>query len=216
MFEWLTNNLLFTEGKQILVVLVTLGLVGLLRYRWLTVLAVALLFFSFYFFRNPVRVCAQAIDNDNILICPADGKIVDIYYAHNNDLQGYAQRVSIFLSPLDAHVNWLPMAGTIEKVEYKEGSFSLAFLPKSSALNERNDIVIRKGNKQILVRQIAGTIARRICCWVHKGQWVNAGDKFGMIRFGSRVDVLLPANVMLAVGMGQHVYGGYTVLGSWQ
>lgn len=92
----------------------------------------------------------------------------------------------------------------------------MAFLPKSSELNERNDLLImHKNSKMVLVRQIAGMVARRICCWVESGQSVGAGDKYGMIRFGSRVDVLLPDDVVLSVGLGQRVYGGKTVLGRW-
>jgi len=92
----------------------------------------------------------------------------------------------------------------------------MAFLPKSSELNERNDLLLKNENgKTIKVRQIAGTIARRICCWAQEGQKVKAGQKYGMIKFGSRVDVLLPSDVSLSVGIGQKVYGGQTILGRW-
>jgi len=194
-----------------------MGGLGLIFFRPVWYISLFLLIFSFYFFRNPDRVCIPALDDAAVLICPADGKVVDIVFDSTMQLEGFAQKVSIFLSPIDVHVNWTPMSGTVEDVVYRPGTFSMAFLPKASELNERNDVSIanQKGEK-IVVRQIAGTIARRICCWVKKGQSVPAGLKYGMIRFGSRVDILLPANVTLAVGIGQRVVGGQTVLGRWQ
>lgn len=161
-------------------------------------------------------MCPEALHDDAVLICPADGQVVDIQYDAHNGIDGYAQKVSIFLSPIDVHVQWVPIAGTIERIAHKPGTYSFAFLPKSSEFNERNDVVVRARNGQsIMVRQIAGTIARRICCWVEEGQQVAAGQKYGMIRFGSRVDLLLPENVHVAVGIGQQVLGGHTVLGRW-
>jgi len=162
-------------------------------------------------------VCKAALDDMTVLVCPSDGKVVDIAYDKNNGLQGYAQRVSIFLSPFDVHVNWIPMSGVIKEVKYSPGEFNFAFLPKSSELNERNDLLITdKNDRTILVRQIAGTVARRICCWVTQGESVRACQKYGMIRFGSRVDVFLPSDVSLHVGVGQRVYGGRTILGRWK
>ena len=174
------------------------------------------LIFSFYFFRNPDRVCVQALADPAVIVCPADGKIVSIQFDANNGLEGFARKVSIFISPFDVHVNWSPVAGTVDAITYTPGSFTLAFLPKSSHLNEHNDIRIHADNgSDVMVRQIAGTIARRICCWVNEDDTVNAGQKVGMIKFGSRVDLFLPADVALSVGLGQRVYGGETVLGRW-
>jgi phosphatidylserine decarboxylase len=108
------------------------------------------------------------------------------------------------------------MAGVVEKIAYRSGTFSVALLPKTSELNERNDVLLKAGNgKTILVRQIAGFLPRRICCWVREGEQVDRGYKYGMVRFGSRVDIFLPADVEIKVGMGEHVYGGQTVLGRW-
>jgi phosphatidylserine decarboxylase len=215
MMTWLTSNLLWSEGLCICIALIVFGAGAFVLYRPLMYLVLALFIFSFYFFRNPVRVCPQAVD-PAVLVCPADGKVVDVQYDHASGIEGYACKVSIFLSPLDVHVNWSPVAGVVDAVIYKPGTFSMAFLPKSSLLNERNDIRIQMANgKMVLVRQIAGTIARRICCWVGKDATVKAGQKIGMIRFGSRVDVLLPSGVDIQVGVGQRVYGGQTVLGRW-
>ncbi|MCX5922060.1 MAG: phosphatidylserine decarboxylase [Candidatus Dependentiae bacterium] len=217
MLTFITSNLLWTQGFYIAAVLIVCTVLGYFLFRPLLYVSLGLFLFSFYFFRNPERECLEAKRDASVLICPSDGVVVDVQFDKDNKLEGYAQKVSIFLSPIDVHVNWTPMAGTIQDIIYKTGTFSMAFLPKSSEFNERNDIVIAdEQGKTILVRQIAGTVARRICCWVPKGQSVPAGYKYGMIRFGSRVDILMPAEVILAVGVGQRVVGGQTVLGRWQ
>jgi len=118
------------------------------------------------------------------------------------------------MSPLNVHVNRIPVPGTIEKIEYVPGKFMMAFLPKSSELNEHNDLVIKRADgKSVLVRQIAGTVARRIVCWAKEGQAVTAGQKYGMIKFSSRVDLLLPEQAKIDIKVGQKVYGGKTVIG---
>ena len=158
-------------------------------------------------------MCLPALSDENVIICPADGRVVDV---QQGDFNGYAQRVSIFLSPLDVHVQWAPFTGVAQDIIYKKGTFSMAFLPKSSELNERNDVVfVDEHQRLVVVRQIAGTIARRICCWISSGDSVVAGDKYGMIRFGSRVEIFLPAKVHISVQKSERVYGGQTVLGSF-
>jgi len=212
----LKNNLLWTQGLPIVIVLAAVMIFSMLFFKPLFYVAIGFFIFSLYFFRNPDRMCKEALDDPAVLVCPADGKVVDIVYDKENNLDGYAQRVSIFLSAFDVHVNWAPMSGMVKEVVYKKGAFKLAFLPKSSELNERNDLLISDQNgKTIKVRQIAGLVARRICCWVKEGETVKAGQKYGMIRFGSRVDIFLPADVKINVGIGQRVYGGQTVLGRW-
>lgn len=212
----ISSNLLWTEGIYIVYFLCALALTGFFISRTLLWSAITFFLFSFYFFRNPDRISLEASKDSSVLISPADGTIVDIYYDHNNKLLGYAQRVSIFLSPIDVHVQWSPMAGKIEKIKYSPGEFTFAFLPKSSDLNEHNDLIIRNDkNQKILVRQIAGVVARRICCWAKEGEKLQVGQKYGMIRFGSRVDIYMPSEVELAVGVGQKVSGGQTVLGRW-
>lgn len=216
MWEFFQSNLLWSDGKQILGLLLVFAAIGYAWFRPLIVMSFLFFCFSLYFFRNPTRICPRAVNNTSILVCPCDGKVVDIQFDAENKLEGYAQKVSIFLSFLDAHVNWLPMNGVIKKIIYTPGQFTLAFLPKSSYLNEHNDIVIERfDGKKIMVRQIAGTFARRICCWVTEQESVIGGQKYGMIRFGSRIDIFMPANVTLAVGISQRVFGGQTVLGEW-
>lgn len=216
MFLLLRNNLLWTQGSILALIVVLLTLGAFFVYRPLFYVGCFVFLFLIYFFRNPERVCLQALTDPSVLICPADGKIVDIKIDKTNGLEGYAQRVSIFLSPLDVHVQWTPLAGRVEKVMHRAGAFKIAYLPKSSDLNERNDLLLKAENgKTILVRQIAGLMVRRICCWVGEGEQVSRGYKYGMVRFGSRVDIFLPENVEIKVGMGEHVYGGQTVLGRW-
>ena len=111
-------------------------------------------------------------------------------------------------------MQWAPVAGIIEHITYRAGTFSLAYLPKSSVYNERNDIVIRCPDRStVLVRQIAGTVARRISCWVHESQPITRCEKIGMIRFGSRVDIFLPRHVVVTAHLGDCVKGGNTVIG---
>ncbi|GMU19004.1 MAG: phosphatidylserine decarboxylase proenzyme [Candidatus Babeliales bacterium] len=214
MFEFITSNLIWTESLWLVLIFAIIALIGWFIARPITYLAVFAFLFCFYFFRNPERMSPEASIDETVIVCPADGKIVDIQYDPHGGFNGYHQKISIFLSPLDVHVNWTPVAGVVEKIEYVPGKFTMAFLPKSSELNEHNDVIIRRADgKSILVRQIAGTMARRIVCWVKEEQRVSAGQKYGMIKFSSRVDLLLPEQAQLTVKMGQKVYGGKTVIG---
>ncbi len=211
------KNLLWSQGRQILYVLAGLTCISFFLLPVLLYLLLAFFIFSFIFFRYPDRVCNQALGNSNIIVCPADGKVVAIQHDSDNGFEGYAHKVSIFLSPLDVHVNWVPFTGKVKNMIYKKGNFQFAFLPKSSDFNESNSFVFSNAlGRQLVVRQIAGTVARRICWWVNVGESVKVGDTFGMIRFGSRVDILLPENVIIEVMLGQRVYGGKTVLAIWQ
>ena len=214
MFEWFVNNLLWSQGLKILAVVAALSFIGIFKWRIFLYLGIFIFIFSLYFFRNPARSCPEAAKDPNVLVCPADGKIIEIKKSETNEFDGYAQKVSIFLSVFDVHVNRVPMSGILKNKVYKAGKFLMAFLPKSSELNERNDIeIVNEKNDTILVRQIAGTIARTICCWLHKGYNLTVGEAYGMIKFGSRVEILLPKNFSVEVKKDQHVYGGKTVLG---
>jgi phosphatidylserine decarboxylase len=177
---------------------------------WLGVLATA---WCAYFFRDPQR--ATPI-REGLIVSPADGRISQIAMAPPPaELEmGVAPRprVSIFMSVFDVHVNRTPVAGQIERIAYRPGKFINAELDKASEDNERNGIVIRTGAGRIGIVQIAGLIARRIVCFVREGQTVNAGDRVGLIRFGSRVDVYLPEGTRPLVSEGQTAIGGETVL----
>ena len=161
------------------------------------------------FFRNPSR---SANTGDDVL-CPADGKIVAIEeveeteYFHDKRIQ-----ISIFMSPLNVHINWLPMGGIVKYVKYHPGRYLVAWHPKSSTENEHTTIVVENENGAVLLRQIAGALARRICYYLNEGDQVHQGDEMGFIKFGSRVDVLLPPDSDIKVGIGDKVKGTQTVL----
>lgn len=180
-------------------------------YLSLTGLGIVLILFTLYFFRNPNRLIPS---EKNIIVSPADGKIMRINEEKNvSYLNTTARRVDIFLSLFDVHVNRIPMAGTVEYLEYRKGQFYPAMLPKSSELNEKMLIGVQSGKVKILFSQIAGTIARRIVCYLSEEDRVEIGVPFGMIRFGSCMQVFLPSNISLNVKVGDKVKAGETILG---
>ncbi|MDQ2718932.1 MAG: phosphatidylserine decarboxylase family protein [Bacteroidota bacterium] len=166
--------------------------------------------FIISFFRSPKRNCIVAHHH---VICPADGKVVvieeitDPEYFKDKRLQ-----VSIFMSPANVHINRIPMSGKVEYSQYHKGRYLVAWSPKSSTENERHCVVIKSDNAEILVKQIAGALAKRIVNYLHVGQKVHQGDEMGFIKFGSRVDILLPIGTELNVTLNQAVKGGITVL----
>ncbi len=166
-----------------------------------------------FFFRDPPRVTPV---RNGLVVAPADGRVSQITTAappHELGLGDKAlPRVSIFMSVFDCHVNRSPVAGTIEKIVYQPGKFFNADLNKASADNERNSLVIATAGARVAVVQIAGLVARRIVCFVRTGQPIGAGERFGMIRFGSRLDIYLPEGVVPLVAIGQTAVGGETVL----
>jgi len=166
-----------------------------------------------YFFRDPPRVTPV---RDGIVVAPADGRISRVVNAMPPAELGLGERllprVSIFMSVFDCHVNRSPVAGRIERIEYHKGTFINADLDKASENNERSGMVIASGSQRFGVVQIAGLIARRIVSFVQVGQSLGAGERFGMIRFGSRVDVYLPEGTRLLVAEGQIAIAGETVI----
>jgi len=207
-----TTNLLWTAGLPIFCVTAAALLLGYYKSKILFVVAAFFLAFSLYFFRFPNRICLAAATDATIVVCPADGKVVAIEEI-NDPAYGEARRVAIFLSPLDVHVNWIPHTGTLTKITYRPGAFLVAYAPKSSDINERNDIeIVTPDHQKILVRQIAGMVARRICWWVQENSHVTAGQDYGMIRFGSRVEIFLPLDATVNVQLDERVYGGQTVI----
>ncbi|HEY9165975.1 MAG TPA: phosphatidylserine decarboxylase family protein [Candidatus Kryptonia bacterium] len=168
--------------------------------------------FTLYFFRDPDRTPAS--EREDAVISPADGKIVFVGDVREDEyLKSNARMISIFMSPLNVHVNRIPMKGTVEFLKYVKGDYLVAFDEKSSSRNERMLIGIEDKGQRLLFKQIAGFVARRIVCELTNGQVVNAGDRFGMIKFGSRVDVLLPMNSEVTVKMNDKTFSGKTVLG---
>ena len=166
-----------------------------------------------YFFRDPVRVTPV---REGLVVSPADGRVSKIIHAVPPVELGLGDRplprVSIFMSVFNCHVNRSPLSGRIEKIVYKKGAFLSADLDKASEDNERNSFVIASGNVRIGVIQIAGLVARRIVCWTRPGASVAAGERIGMIRFGSRLDVYLPEGTRPLVAEGQIAIAGETVV----
>jgi phosphatidylserine decarboxylase len=163
-----------------------------------------------YFFRDPERVGERG---KQLVIAPADGKIVQIAEVDEPEfLQSKAQRISIFMNVFDVHVNRYPVSGTVRYVHYNKGKFINAAADKASLENEQSSVGIETESGRILVRQIAGLIARRIVTYSKVGEKVDQGDRLGIIRFGSRVDVFIPVNAKLRVKVGQATVAGVTVL----
>jgi phosphatidylserine decarboxylase len=170
--------------------------------------------FCLWFFRDPERAAPAG---DGLVISPADGRVVAVVPEREERyLHALATRVSIFMSPLDVHVNRSPVTGTVRQVQHTEGKFRAAFSDKSSLDNERNAVVLESGGKRFLMVQIAGALARRIVCHVAPGDRLECGQRFGMIMFGSRVDVFLPPGVQPTVSKGERVRAGLSVLGRVQ
>ena len=166
--------------------------------------------FCLWFFRDPDRVVPPG---DHLVVSPADGRIVAVVTEREEQfLHAPATRISIFMSPVDVHVNRSPVDGVVEEVRHTNGKFRAAFKDKASLDNERNAVVLRSGERRYLMVQIAGALARRIVCNVRPGDHLGRGARFGMIRFGSRVDLWLPAGVQPRVRNGERVHAGSTVL----
>jgi len=179
---------------------------------FLIILAVSISGFALFFFRDPER---KVPNGDDIIISPADGKVFLIReFFENEFILDDAIQVSIFMSPLNVHVNRIPISGEIKFLKYVPGKYTVAFDEKSSENNERKIIGIEtEDGLKVIVKQIAGFIARRIVCGVEKGDKVKAGQRYGMIKFGSRVDVIMPKNkVEIIISEGQKVRAGETII----
>jgi phosphatidylserine decarboxylase len=202
------------EVKAIVMGLLALILlmVGLRRFR-LSLLLAVLLGWVFYFFRDPERIllspAAEAI------ISPADGRVTAVEMVDEpHFMRGSAWRVSIFLSLLDVHVQRSPSAGQVQFLRYQSGDFAPAFLNQIYQ-NESNLIGLQTARGPLGLKQIAGVLARRIVCWTELGDQVTIGQRLGLIRFGSRVDLYLPPGVIIVTEVGQQVYAGRTVVARW-
>jgi phosphatidylserine decarboxylase len=213
------------EGYKIIAVSVlTFVLINILSFyffngpwRWLALLILALSFvlllFVILFFRIPKR---SLTFSENKIVAPADGKVVvieevtDTEYFNDRRIQ-----ISIFMSPVNVHLNRAPVSGTVVYNNYYKGKYLVAWHPKSSTLNERHSIVLENSNGLILVKQIAGAMAKRICNYALPGKKFEQGEEFGFIKFGSRVDVLLPLDAKIEVKLGQMVKCGITVIASF-
>jgi len=162
------------------------------------------------FFRKPER---RVIKDENNLLSPADGKVVAIEEVQEDEFfKDKRIQISIFMSPVNVHINWSPFTGIIKYIKYHPGKYLVAWHPKSSTENERTTLVIESKSMTVMIRQIAGAVARRIVYYLKEGQTIEQAKEIGFIKFGSRVDVLLPIGTKIAVKLGQQVRGTQTVI----
>ena len=195
------------EVSAALIILFLLVVFFYFIYKPLFIVSLILLIFTFYFFRDPERVVPIG---DDILVSPADGLITNI--TEIKEGKNLNTKVSIFLSIFNVHIQRLPISGEVTKVDYIEGKFINATLDKASDENERLKLTIKNGNNLIYVTQIAGLIARRIVNYVKPNENINQGERYGIIKFGSRVDIEFPNNFKLLVNEGQQCIGGETII----
>ena len=194
----------------ILPLAVLTGIFWALSWFWVTGLFVGLFLFVTWFFRDPERSLPEG---PNAIVSPGDGKIVEIISEKDPLLDEAYTRVSIFLNVFNVHVNRVPISGKIQATRYNPGKFFNAASHKASLDNEQSAILLNNGHVTILVKQIAGLIARRIVCWAKEGDEYQRGQRFGLIRFGSRVDIFLPEGADIKVEIGDIVSGGSSIIG---
>lgn len=196
------------DGIPYIVIPIVLAIApAVLGFWWVGIPFLLIAAFMAYFFRDPRRSIPLT---PGIVVAPADGKVTLVRPA---DASNPESLVSIFLSPFDVHINRAPIAGEIVEIAYKKGKFVMATKEESRDLNEQNRLII-KGDKMVVAcTQIAGVLARRIVCWKRRGERVECGERFGMIKFGSRTDLLLPPEIEIMVKTGMRVRGGETIIG---
>jgi phosphatidylserine decarboxylase len=189
-----------------------LGILALL-FHWIVLGSVLVLLgvFVLFFFRDPERTPPSDPD---AIVSPGDGRVMEVVEELRDGIAG--RRISIFLSIFDVHVNRSPVSGRITAIEYRTGKFYVAMRGRASAENEQNAFHVSTDRGEIVFKQIAGWVARRILCWKSVGDSVTRGERVGMIRFGSRMDVWLPDRVDILARPGQHVAGGTSILARWK
>ena len=199
-----------SEARSIFAILVALMLVGWLFSNWLAFFFLLLIFYTFFFFRDPERVVPA---DPKAVVAAADGTIADIAEVEEGELlKTKARRIGIFLSVFDVHTNRAPVDGKVIYRSRREGAFFDARRPECSEKNEALTWGFENPQALIVVRQLTGAIARRIVAWAQVGDEVHKGDRFGMIRFGSRTEVYLPPAADVLVKVGDHVAGGSTII----
>jgi phosphatidylserine decarboxylase len=198
------------EGLPYILIPLLLAIIPFALGYWpIALILIALAAFMAYFFRDPQRLApAEA----GVIVSPADGRVTRVRPVMPDDSSSPVV-ISIFLSPLDVHINRSPIAGTISDVTYTQGKFLMATKEDSSLVNEQNALTIRGEEMTVVCKQIAGVLARRIICWKRAGDNVALGERIGLIKFSSRTDLILPPNVQIEVTEGMRVRGGATVVG---
>lgn len=186
---------------------------GLAGWAWLAAPFALGAAFMLFFFRDPARAVPDA---PGAVVSPADGRVL-VAGAANPETSppGQWTQLSIFLSPLDVHINRIPVAGKVTRVDYTPGRFLAAYRPESARVNEKNEVWIERGGELLVCRQVVGVLARRLVCRVGPGADVATGQRFGLMKFGSRIDLYLPSRVTLRVAEGDKLKGGETVVATW-
>lgn len=196
------------DGIPFVIVPIVLAIIPIIfGFWWLAIPFLFLAGFMAFFFRDPRRSIPL---EPGIVVAPADGRVTIVRPADKDNPESL---VSIFLSPLDVHINRAPIEGEIVDIAYKSGKFVMATRDDSRLLNEQNTLIIQADGLTVKCTQIAGILARRIVCWKRRGERVKCGERFGMIKFGSRTDLVMPPHVEIIVREGMHVRGGETIIG---
>ena len=180
---------------------------------WLAAVFAVLALFMVYFFRDPERIVPGQPD---AVVSPADGRVLRAGEAEPASAPpGAWKQISIFLSPLDVHINRIPIGGRVARVDYTPGRFLAAYRPESARVNERNEVWIERDGGAVVCRQVVGVLARRLVCRIAPGATVRTGERYGLMKFGSRIDLYLPPRATLRVAVGDRVRSGETVVATW-
>ncbi len=201
------------EGSIYIAIPAVIAAILLVLNYWVVAIPFVITFaFMTFFFRDPRR---QPPAEPDVIVAPADGRVTRVASLVPNDLES-PTLISIFLSPFDVHINRSPIAGRVTDVSYVKGKFLIATNEKASLVNEQNALTIEGDRVTVVCKQIAGILARRIVCWKHKNDQLALGERIGLIKFSSRTDLVLPANVKVTVTEGMKVQGGTTIIGRIQ
>ncbi len=184
-------------------------------WAWVSaILGIFVILFTLWFFRDPQRtIPTHALEDHSLIIAPADGKVVEIIEMEESEFfKGKARQISIFLSPLDVHVNRSPVSGTVAFYRYMQGDYMVAWHPKASELNEQSRIGVQNAFGKVFFKQITGVLARRIVCTVNQGDTLQTGEQIGMMKFGSRMDIIVPLDAEILIHKDQRTRGGETII----
>lgn len=207
------NKIIFKEGIPTLIIVLLLTIIFYLITPLLSILGIGLIIFVLYFFRDPKRVIVK---DEEIILSPADGIVTNIEEVEEEKfIKQSAIRISIFMSPVDVHINRSPIPGVVDYIEYKKGKFKYPKKPENQLINEKNYIGIKNNKIKILIVQIAGVMARRIINWTTENQKVEMGDKIGMIKFSSGTQIYLPKETEILIKEGDRVVSGITHIGRY-
>ncbi|MFM6955460.1 MAG: phosphatidylserine decarboxylase family protein [Ignavibacteria bacterium] len=184
-------------------------------WAWVSaILGIFVILFTLWFFRDPQRtIPPHALEDHSLIIAPADGKVVEIIEMEESEFfKGKARQISIFLSPLDVHVNRSPVTGTVAFYRYMQGDYMVAWHPKASELNEQSRIGVQNAFGKVFFKQITGVLARRIVCTVKQGDSLQTGEQIGMMKFGSRMDIIVPLDAEIRIHKDERTRGGETII----